>query len=264
MNLPVLSSRVAGLLLPLLLFLLLVLVWYAVTALWSIPAFILPSPAAVLEAVKTNLPRLAAASLLTAAAAATGFMLSFGVGCLIAFAFAQSPLVRRSCYPYAIFLQTVPIIAIAPLIILWFGTGFQSVVIVSFIISLFPIITNATAGLTSLDRDLVALFDTYNASRLDLLLKLRLPAAVPSLITGAKVSSGLSVIGAIVGEFFAGYGAEHYGLGYIIILTSGQLKTAYLFAAILASTLLGMLIFGLVGLVGDAILDRWYQDRLQT
>jgi NitT/TauT family transport system permease protein len=124
-------------------------------------------------------------------------------------------------------------------------------------VSLFPIITNGTEGLTALDRNAVELFEVNNASRLQKLLKLRLPNSVPYFITGAKTSSGLSVIGGIVGEFFAGYGTEKFGLGYLIFQTSGQLKTADLFAAIIASTLLGLAIFGLVGLVGNLLLSRW-------
>jgi NitT/TauT family transport system permease protein len=247
---------------PVGLFLALLAAWETATRLLRLPAFVLPSPLDVVQAAWSNRRALGSASMLTAAGAACGFLCSCGVGCLVAFVFSQSALIRRSCYPYAIFLQTVPIVAIAPLIIIWFGTGLQSVILVSTIVSLFPIIANATIGLTTLDRDLLDLFALYDASRWDVLWKLRLPAAVPYLIAGAKTSSGLSVIGAIVGEFFAGYGAEKYGLGYLVILTSGQLKTAFLFAAIVASTSLGLLIFGLVGIAGDLVLRRWY--RAQT
>lgn len=252
---------IRSLLPPVALFLLLALAWHGLTRAASLPAYLLPGPLDVAGEALRNAPRLAGATGLTAIAAVCGFATSLIVGCLIAFAFAQWPIVRNSCYPYAIFLQTVPIVAIAPLIIIWFGTGLQSVILVSFIVSLFPIITNATTGLTTLDRDLIALFRLYRASRWDTLTKLRLPASVPYVIAGAKTASGLSVIGAIVGEFFAGYGAERYGLGYLITLTSGQLKTAYLFAAILCSTGLGLLMFATVSAVGEAILRRWFRHQ---
>lgn len=246
---------------PLVLFLAIAALWQAATALFSLPAYVLPGPLDVAHEAVANGPRLLSATALTAVAALSGFCASLIIGCLIGFAFSQWPIVRNSCYPYAIFLQTVPIVAIAPLIIIWFGTGLQSVILVAFIVSLFPMITNATAGLTTLDRDLLALFRLYNASRWQTLVKLRLPAAVPFVIAGAKTSSGLSVIGAIVGEFFAGYGAEKYGLGYLITLTSGQLKTAYLFSAVLCSTALGLIMFGAVSAIGNAVLARWFRHQ---
>ncbi len=258
------SHRLHRVLPPVLLLFLLGCIWQIITEAFAVPSFVLPSPLEIASEAIGNGKALLSATALTALAAVLGFSFSLVVGCLIGFAFSQWAIVRRSCYPYAIFLQTVPIVAIAPLIIIWFGTGLQSVVLVSFIVSLFPMIANATAGLTSLDRDLVDLFRLYDASGLQMLLKLRLPASVPFVIAGAKTSSGLSVIGAIVGEFFAGYGTDRYGLGYLITLTSGQLKIAYLFAAILCSTGLGLAIFGLVSWAGDWILSRWYQHKTDS
>lgn len=249
---------------PVCTFLLVLLLWHGATQVFGLREFVLPPPGVVAREVLSRARPLFAATLVTGTAALLGFFLSLAIGCLIGFAFSQSVLVRKSCYPYAIFLQTVPIVAIAPLIILWFGTGLRSVVLVSVIVGLFPMITNSTAGLTSLDRDLVALFELYGANRLQTLLKLRLPAAVPFIITGAKTSSGLSVIGAIVGEFFAGYGADRHGLGYLIIVTSAQLKTDYLFASVLCCTMLGLLIFGAVSLAGNAVLNHWYRHQVHA
>lgn len=242
---------------PLILFIIVVAVWHLAVVVLGIQPFLVPGPLAVGEAIAGNARGLATATLLTAGAALCGFAASLIVGIVIAFIFSQSAWVRRAAWPYAIFLQTVPIVAVAPLIILWFGTGVQSVVVVSFIISLFPVIANATAGLTSVDRALLELFAAGNATRWQTLWKLRLPAAVPYLVAGARTSSGLSVIGAIVGEFFAGYSMTRFGLGYLIIQTSGQLNTPYLFAAILASTALGLAIFGCVSAAGAAVLARW-------
>jgi NitT/TauT family transport system permease protein len=175
----------------------------------------------------------------------------------VAFLFSQSVLIQRAAYPYAIFLQTVPIVAIAPLIILWFGHGFAGIAVTAFIVSLFPIITNGTAGLTALDPNAVELFEVNNATRMQLLLKLRLPNSVPFFVTGAKIASGLSVIGGIVGEFFAGYGSGKFGLGYLIFQASAQLKTAMLFSAIIASTVLGLAAFGGVAVLGSVLSARW-------
>jgi NitT/TauT family transport system permease protein len=243
---------------PLVLLVVAVGVWEAYIAWYNVKPYLLPTPRAVAMALVTKAPQLTHAVLFTGAAAGLGFLASLVVGTLVAFVFSQSRWIRAAGYPYAIFLQTVPIVAIAPLIIRWFGNGFQSVVVVAFILSLFPILANATAGLTSLNHDLADLFRLYNASRWQTLLKLRLPSAVPSIITGARTASGLAVVGAIVGEFFAGYGTKRYGLGFLMQVTIDQLQTDYLFATVMVSTLFGVGIFTLVNLAGGAILQRWY------
>jgi NitT/TauT family transport system permease protein len=155
-------------------------------------------------------------------------------------------------------LQTVPIVAIAPILIMWFGNGFGGVVSVSFILSLFPVVTNATAGLTLVDPNLLELFTIHNATRWQVLTKLRLPNSVPLLVTGAKISCGLSVIGAIVGELFAGFGTGSVGLGSLLSMAGGRLDTPYVFAAMFTSTLLSVVIFGSVSLIGSTILARWH------
>ncbi len=236
-------------------------VWQGAVELFDIQPFLLPGPKRVVDAVATNLPGLLHAAGLTAIGALGGFVLAFAVGFSIAVLFSQSRIIERSLYPYAIFLQTVPIVAIAPLIVLWIGYGLYGVVAVSFIISLFPIVVNATAGLTSIPRELLELFALNGASRWQTLTRLRIPNSVPSLLTGAKISCGLSVIGAIVGEFFAGYGSQDFGLGYLIIQTNSQTKTAYLFATILFSTGLGLTFFGVVSAVNNIILSHWHGNR---
>lgn len=243
---------------PIALFLLVILSWHIVVRFGHIESYLLPSPLAVARVAWTKRAELFGALTLTAACALCGFAASLVVGTLIAVAFSFSRVIKASGYPYAIFLQTVPIVAIAPLIVVWCGYGFQSVALIAFIISLFPIITNATTGLTNVDRDLVDLFELHNASRWQVLFKLRLPSAVPYLVTGARISSGMAVIGAIVGEFFAGYGATRYGLGYVIMQATNQLKTNELFAAVIASTALGMAVFTIVNIVGATVLSRWY------
>jgi NitT/TauT family transport system permease protein len=243
---------------PVALFLLILAVWQMATSVGNIPRYLLPGPTNVSAAGVANAAKLAKATGVTAAGAVCGFAMSVAFGTLIAVVFSQSALIRRSFFPYAIFLQTVPIVAVAPLIVLWSGTGFRSVVIVSFIVSLFPVVTNGTAGLTAIDPDLIDLFQLHGASRWQTLVKLRLPSAVPSIVTGARTSSGLAVIGTIVGEFFVGYDAsERFGLGYLIQQSSDQLKTDLLFGAVLLSTLLGLVVFLAVSGIGATILRRW-------
>ncbi len=243
---------------PAVFFALVLAAWQTATSLWEVPAYLVPSPAQVWEAAVEHADDLLGAMRLTGSAALGGFGLGIVAGIALGLVFSQSRIIERSIYPYAIFLQTVPIVAIAPLIILWFGNGFGGVVAVSFILSLFPILTNATAGLTQLDGNLLELFETYNASRWQTLLKLRLPNAVPSLVTGAKIACGLSVIGAIVGEISAGFGTQSFGLGYLISMATGKLDTAYAFAAVIASTLLSIAIFVAVSSLGAVIMARWH------
>lgn len=243
---------------PVVVFLGVVVVWHLV-ALQNSP-LIFPSPAAVWQAAGRIAEPLIAGTWLTAQAALAGLGLSIVVGTLVAFAFSQSRFVRAGFYPYAIFLQTVPIVAIAPLIIIWFGRGFHSVVIVAFLISLFPIITNTTTGLMSVTDDLQDLFRLHNASWWQSLLKLRFPISIPYLLAGIKIAAGGAVIGAIVGEFFVG--SSSHGLGYLIRNKSENLSTDELFAAVIASTLLGVAVFATVTCVGSWILNRWYaSDR---
>jgi NitT/TauT family transport system permease protein len=243
---------------PLLLLVAVIAVWQAAVSGMNIPLYLLPGPGSVATAAWKNADKLADAMLITAAAAGTGFIASLCAGVLVALVFSQSSVIRSSCYPYAIFLQTVPIVAIAPLIITWFGYGLQSVMIVAGIISLFPIITNATTGMLAVDPSSLDLFRLYGASRWQILLKLRLPNSVPLIVTGAKTSAGLAVVGAIVGEFFVGAGMGRFGLGYLIRQKLELLKTAELFAAVGASTLLGVGIFAIVSAAGFAIQTRWY------
>jgi NitT/TauT family transport system permease protein len=245
---------------PIVLFLVMLGAWQGIVVLWKLPPFLLPSPTDVAHAALENLGKLASATGITAAGAAAGFLASLVIGVFVAIIFSQSAIVRRSFFPYAIFFQTVPIVAIAPLIVLWSGTGFRSVVLVAFIVSVFPIITNATAGLTSIDPDLLDLFRLHGASRWQTLFKLRLPGAVPSTVTGAKTSSGLAVIGTIVGEFFVGYDpSEHFGLGYLIQESTTQLKVDLVLCAVVLATLLGLFVFGAVSLIGAIVLKRYSQ-----
>ena len=254
------SAKISRILWPAVLFAVLVIIWALAVRVFDVKAYILPSPSAVFDVFVTEFRTLMSAAGATAAGAGLGVFISVVAGVTIAILFSQSTLIRMSCYPYAIFLQTMPIVAVAPLIVLWFGFGFQSVTTVVVIISLFPIITNATTGMTSLDPGHVELFKLYNASRWQLLFKLRLPSAVPHIVTGARISSGLAVVGAIVGEFFAGATDKLKGLGYYVQSTGSLLKTDMLFACIFLSAALGVAIFLLVSLVSRGILRTWTFD----
>src|SRR5450432_2067145 len=235
--------------------------WQLILWLFHVPPFMLPSPWAVARAVHARFPSLLNAFSITAEEASGGLLASIVVGVLVAMLFAQSRWVRRMLYPYTLLLQTVPIIAIAPLILMWVGTGIPSVALIAFIISLAPIIANTTQGLISVDENLVNLFLMHNASPAQILVKLRLPHSVPSLFVGIRIASGIAVIGAITGELYAGSArVGEGGLGYSILYASSQLQTDYLFALVLAATVLGFGFLFLVMFLEWYFLHRWHES----
>ena len=239
----------------------LLLVWLAVIRIFAIPAFLLPSPLQVSQAAEARFSSLAASLAITAVAAVSGLVSSVIAGVLIAMVFAQSSWIRRMFFPYTILLQTVPIVAIAPLILMWIGPGIFSVSVIAFIICLAPIIANTTQGLISVERNLVDLFLMSKASRAQILLKLRLPHAMPSLFTGIRISSGIAVIGAITGELFAGSSRVGVGgIGYALQYANAQLETDYLFALVGAATLLGFVFFFSVKAVEWYFLHNWHES----
>jgi NitT/TauT family transport system permease protein len=242
----------------------LLLLWVAIIHVFGIPKFMLPSPKEVGVAAVARFSSLMTSLAITAAAAAGGLIASIVVGLLIALLFAQSRWVRRMFYPYTVLLQTVPIVAIAPLILMWVGPGIFSVGLVAFIICLAPIIANTTQGLVSVDRNFVELFMMNNASSGQVLLKLRLPHAMPGFFTGVRISSGIAVIGAITGELFAGSARVGVGgIGYAIQYASAQLETDYLFALVAAATLLGFIFFFSVMFCEWYFLHRWHESALE-
>src|SRR5271156_1795452 len=237
------------------------LLWQLIIWLGHMPAYMLPSPWRVAQVIAERFPVLAESFKITAFSAAIGLIGSILAGVAIALLFAQSRWIRRMLYPYTLLLQTVPIVAITPLILMWVGPGTLSVTLVAFIICLAPIIANTTQGLISVEPNLIHLFLMHNASRLQILTRLRLPHAVPSLFVGIRIAAGISVIGAITGELFAGSSrVGEGGLGYSILYASAQLQTDYLFALVLAATVLGFAFFFLVMFLEWYFLHNWHES----
>jgi len=235
--------------------------WQIILWVFHVPPYFLPSPWAVVKAVGARFPSLLNSLSITAEESAGGLVASVVVGMLVALVFAKSRWVRKMLYPYTLLLQTVPIIAIAPLIINWIGPGIFAVTLIAFIISLAQIIANATQGLVSVDQNLVHLFLMHNASPRQILFKLRLPHAVPDLFVGIRIASGIAVIGAITGELFAGSSrVGEGGLGYSILYASTQLQTDYMFALVLAATVLGFGFLFLVMFLEWYFLHRWHES----
>ncbi|HTC62647.1 MAG TPA: ABC transporter permease [Candidatus Saccharimonadales bacterium] len=239
--------------------------WQLILWVFHVPRFMLPSPYAVALAVLARFPSLMNSLAITAEESAGGLIASIVVGVLVALVFAQSRWIRKMLYPYTLLLQTVPIIAIAPLILMWMGAGLPAVTLIAFIISLAPIIANTTQGLISVDENLVHLFLMHNASSRQILFKLRLPHAIPNLFVGMRIASGIAVIGAITGELFAGSGrVGEGGLGYSILYASSQLQTEYLFALVLAATVLGFGFLFLIMFLEWYFLHKWHESARAT
>lgn len=254
------ANRVLNVLLPVLVLAAALGLWQLTIIVFAVPGYIVPAPMDVIRALEAMAEDLLAATARTAVAALCGLTLSTLLGTVTAFAFAQSLLIRRAFYPYAILFQTVPIIAIAPLLILTFGRGFHSVTLVAAVISVFPVVTNTTTGLLQTDRQLQELFQLHGASWWQTLWKLRLPSALPWMISGVRIASGVAVVGAIVGEFFVG--SSQPGLGAYIQRKTASADLPALYATIAASTLLGILVFAVLSAIGDAVLRRWFGRRL--
>ena len=242
-------------------FAVLLVLWQGIGWIFHVAPYMLPPPLAVAKAFWLRFASLFNSFTITAAEAAGGLALSVAVGIAIALFFAQSRWLRRTFYPYTLLLQTVPIIAIAPLILMWVGGGMAAVALIAFIISLAPVIASVTQGLISVDENLVHLFMMHSASSSQVLFKLRLPHAVPSLFVGVRIASGLAVIGAITGELYAGSSrVGEGGLGYSILYASTQLQTDYLFALVAAATALGFGFVFIVMFLEWYFLHRWHES----
>jgi len=221
-----------------------------------IPSYLLPTHSAVFRTMYESRNELSQAMLKTSASALIGFALSTLTGIAIAVLLSSSPGIQRAFYPYAVFFQTVPIIAIAPLLVIWFGYGMKTVIASAFVVSIFPVIANTLTGILSTDPALRDLFRLYGASTSVTLFKLRFPAALPQILTGLRVASGLAVIGAIVGEFIGGQ-----GIGSVIDVARTQQRVDKVFAAVLLASVLGLALFGLINLISAVTLRRWHASE---
>ena len=228
---------------------------FAVRQGW-VKSYLFPAPSAVFLVLLDDRAELATAMFKTSASAVIGFALSAAAGLLIAVFLSSSRVIQRAFYPYAVFFQTVPIIAIAPLLVIWFGYGMRTVVASAFVVSIFPVIANTLTGILSTDLDLRDLFRLYGASTPVTLFKLRFPAALPQILTGLRIAAGLAVIGAIVGEFIGGE-----GLGSIVDVARTQQRVDKVFAAVLLASLLGLALFGLINLISYLTLRRWHASE---
>ncbi|GAE27867.1 hydroxymethylpyrimidine ABC transporter [Halalkalibacter wakoensis JCM 9140] len=237
--------------------------WQVIVTLIGTPHYILPKPTDIFNAAVSNWSNLSTALTTTIISAVSGFVLSVIGGIGVAVLMASSKLVERSFYPYAIILQTIPVVAIAPIIVIWFGSGMNAIVIIAFTIGFFPMLSNTLIGLNATDHNMKNLFYLYNASKWQVMWKLRFPAALPYIIAGAKISCTLAVVGAIVGEYIAGVGGGAGGLGYAITVAASRLQTPYLFALGLSAAVLGIAFFLIVSYVSRLFLGSWHESEME-
>jgi len=256
------SERVLKFAAPVAVGVLVLIAWEAVVRLNGIPPYILPGPLLVAETLWRDGPSLLLSLLVTLRITVAALVAAVVLGGAIAVLFAQSRLLELSFFPYAVILQVTPIVSIAPLIIIWVNDTFLALLVCAWIVAFFPVVANTTLGLTSADRNLVALFRLYGATRWQSLRYLRLPAALPYFLGGVRISGGLALIGAVVAEFVAGTGGTETGLASRILEAGYRLEIPRLFAALLLLSLTGILIFAALSWLSRALLAHWHESAL--
>ncbi|MGE6739997.1 ABC transporter permease [Allorhizobium pseudoryzae] len=250
-------------LIPILVVVALVILWQILVTATGVPQYILPGPGAVAGALVKDWGTLSPALWVTTkiTMAALGLALLGGVG--IAIFLVQSKWIETAFYPIAVILQVTPIVAIAPLILIYAPTTQVALLICAFLVAFFPILSNMVQGLKSVDHNLLNLFDLYGASRLQTLLYLKLPASLPYFMTGLKIGGGLSLIAAVVAEFAAGSAGAGSGLAFRLLEAQYRLNIPRLFAALILLSVLGVVIFGITSFIAWLSLHRWHESSLR-
>lgn len=246
---------------PLLVGLVLVAVWQGLVTGLALPPYLVPSPALMMKTLFTDWAALGLALWVTVKITLLSFATATVIGVLISFLFVQSKAIETALFPYAVLLQVTPIVAVAPLIIIWVKDPTLSMVICAALVALFPIISNTTLGLRSVEPDLLAYFRLNRATRGQTLLRLRIPSALPYFFGGLRISSGLSLIGAVVAEFVAGTGGTGAGLAYQILQAGFQLNIPRMFAALLLISLTGVALFVLMAWLTRLALGGWHASE---
>jgi len=238
-------------------------VWELVVRTKNIPPYVLPSPSLILQTFVNDWALLSRSLLVTLITTFEGFLLAAAGGVGLAVLFNQSRLVEYSLYPYAVILQVTPIVAVAPLLLIYLPQR-AAVLACAWIVAFFPVLANTTLGLNSVDRNLADLFALYHASRAQMLWRLKLPSALPYILGGLRIAGGLSLIGAVVAEIAAGSAGAGSGLAYRIAESGYRLNIPRMFAALLLLSLAGIVIFYVLSLINHLALRRWHESALQA
>lgn len=258
------TTRAQQILWPALVAVVLLAAWQGLVVGFDIPVFLVPSPVRVAQVLVADAGLLFGSLWVTLKITLFAFVCATVLGVLVAFAFVQSRTLETALFPYAVLLQVTPIVAIAPLIIIWVKDPTASLVICATLVALFPIIANTTLGLRSVNPGLMSYFLLNRATRLQTLVRLRIPSALPYFFGGLRISSGLSLIGAVVAEFVAGTGGTGTGLAYQILQAGYQLNIPRMFAALLLITLTGVGLFALMAVLSKAALGGWHESENES
>ena len=238
-----------------------VALWHLVVRLYDLPPYVLPGPLLVFSTLVSDWPVLSASLMVTLTTTLEGFLLAAFGGVGLAIIFNQSRLIEYSLYPYAVILQVTPIVAIAPLLLIYLPQQ-VAVLACAWIVAFFPVLANTTLGLNSVDRNLADLFRLYGARRMQVLTELKLPGALPHILAGLKIAGGLSLIGAVVAEIAAGSAGAGSGLAYRIVESGYRLNIPRMFAALLLLSVSGIVIFFALSFISHLLLRRWHESAL--
>jgi NitT/TauT family transport system permease protein len=238
--------------------------WEAAVRFYDVPPYILPGPGLILSALIDGWASLFQSLLITLQVTLSAFLLAAIGGGALAILFTRSRWIELSLYPYAVILQVTPIVAIAPLIIIWVKDDtYLALLICAWIVAFFPVLSNATLGLSSTDHNLLNLFQLYGATRRQVLWYLRVPSALPYYLGGVRIAGGLALIGTVVAEFVAGTGGADTGLAYRILEAGYRLQIPRMFAALFLIAFTGIVIFVALSLVSHLVLRNWHESAVR-
>ncbi|PKO66464.1 MAG: ABC transporter ATP-binding protein [Betaproteobacteria bacterium HGW-Betaproteobacteria-16] len=255
------QPRVQRIAYPVLVGVVLLVLWQGLVTGLELPPYLVPSPLLMMQTLVTDWATLGGSLFVTVKITLLAFVAATVAGVLISFLFVQSKAIETALFPYAVLLQVTPIVAVAPLIIIWVRDPTLSMVICASLVALFPIISNTTLGLRSVDPDLQSYFQLNRATRLQTLMRLRIPSALPYFFGGLRISSGLALIGAVVAEFVAGTGGTGAGLAYQILQAGFQLNIPRMFAALLLISLTGVALFVAMAWLSRKALGGWHASE---
>lgn len=255
------AARLVRVMLPIIVLTAGIGLWELVVRINDIPPYVLPAPSAVFATLIRDWAVLSQSLLTTLLTTFEGFMAAAIGGIALALLFNLSKWLEYSLFPYAVVLQVTPVIAVAPLLLIYLSQS-TAVVVCAFIVAFFPVLSNTTLGLNSVDRNLAGLFQLYGASRVQTLCFLKLPAALPFVLGGLRIAGGLSLIGAVVAEIAAGSAGAGSGLAYRIAESGYRLNIPRMFAALLLLSAAGIVIYGLLALTSHLVLRRWHESAL--
>ena len=257
------AARVARILVPAAMLLLLVAAWQIYVTAAEVPHYILPSPVRVAQAMVEDWPILSRALLVTLQITFMALAIAIAGAVALAILMAQSRWIELALYPYAVILQVTPIVAIAPLIIIYAPTTQSAILICAWIVAFFPVLSNTTQGLRSTDHNLLNLFELYGASRWQTLIHLKIPNALPYFLAGLRIAGGLALIAAVVAEFAAGSAGAGSGLAFRLLESQFRLNIPRLFAALVLLSVTGVVIFFATSLVSHLLLRKWHESAVR-